>query len=315
MQTDTTPEIRPLPQPGPRTSETIAAIAGALAKAQGSYGEVKRDKHAIVTKEGKQGYEYDYADLASVIAAVRPALSANGIAFLQTTNIDGNWAVVTTRLLHASGEWIESISEVPTSERPTPQAIGSAITYARRYGLSSLCGVASEQDDDGQAAGARQDRQQDRRAQQERQGGQGQQRQERRQDDAPRRHDVGDNRPSVNPPPGTERPMPERRPVLCGKCGKEIDIAQRHFTRGDYCYHPECFEAVKEDDRVSQRVRVIEWMLANQHQTSTTYTRKELDGLNDEMLREAYKCLKKSIAEAAQDKAIAATGDAPKQEP
>lgn len=129
------------------SSELIADLAGALAIAQASIGTVTKDKTA---KLGDK-YSYKYADLASCLDAVREPLAANGLALVQGASGHGNAITVTTRLLHKSGQWIESGLTL-TAKDTTPQAIGSAITYARRYGLSALIGLAAD-DDDGQAAG------------------------------------------------------------------------------------------------------------------------------------------------------------------
>jgi hypothetical protein len=125
------------------TSESIAAIAAALAKAQAEMGNAIKDRT-------NPAFRSTYADLASVREAVTGPLSANGIAVVQAPGNDGDSVTVETRLLHTSGEWIGSV----VSARPAkndPQAVGSAITYLRRYGLMAMTGIAPD-DDDGQAA-------------------------------------------------------------------------------------------------------------------------------------------------------------------
>lgn len=129
-------------------SEQIDKLAEALAKAQGSFGAVVKDKVAQVRSE-KGNYSYAYADLSSVIDAVRPALSANGLAYLQMIT-PGQPAILITRLIHSSGQWIES--SYPFVMQGRAQEIGSALTYARRYSLTALVGVVAEDDDDGNAA-------------------------------------------------------------------------------------------------------------------------------------------------------------------
>ena len=130
-----------------RTSETVKEIAAALAKAQGEFPAIPKNKTA---KAGP--YSYDYADLADIIAAVQPSLARNGIAHIQSVQAEGSKITVTTRLLHASGEWIESDPLALTADSGKPQQAGSATTYARRYGLAAMLGVAPEADDDAQAA-------------------------------------------------------------------------------------------------------------------------------------------------------------------
>lgn len=93
---------------------------------------------------------YSYADLADVLGAVRPVLAAHHLAVLQAPCVVDGVLGVRTTLLHASGE---SVSEVlPIGQVDDPQALGSAITYARRYALIALLGLATEDDDDAQAA-------------------------------------------------------------------------------------------------------------------------------------------------------------------
>jgi ERF superfamily len=122
-----------------KTSETISAIATAFATAQAEL------KNAPFDRENPH-YKSRYATLASVRDTVAPVLSKQGLAVIQTTDIvDGTWCVL-TRLMHKSGEWIESVYPFNLDK---PQAMGSALTYARRYALSSICGIASEEDDDG----------------------------------------------------------------------------------------------------------------------------------------------------------------------
>jgi hypothetical protein len=124
-------------------SQDIGTLAGALAKAQ---GEMEAAAKANINPHFKS----KYADLASVWEACRGPLSKNGLAVLQPVKADGARVTVTTMLAHSSGQWI-SESLTMTAQQNTPQAVGSAITYGRRYGLSSMVGIAPD-DDDGNAA-------------------------------------------------------------------------------------------------------------------------------------------------------------------
>ncbi len=133
-----------------KTSESIKEIGAALAKARAGFHPVVKDRVAHV-KSDKGSYSFAYADLSSVIDAVRGALSDNGIAVVQGTATGPEGVTVETRLVHASGEWIESAITMRV-EGNRPQNIGSAITYARRYGLSAMVGISSEEDDDANAA-------------------------------------------------------------------------------------------------------------------------------------------------------------------
>lgn len=117
------------------TSEHVNEIAAALAKAQGAM------KNAALNKVNPH-FKSKYADLAGIRDTVTPALTAQGIAVVQVL-VEG---AVVTRLLHSSGQWIESACPIPTGQ--TMQAMGSAITYARRYSLSAICNIAADEDDD-----------------------------------------------------------------------------------------------------------------------------------------------------------------------
>lgn len=128
------------------TSVELSNLAAALVTAQQSIGTVTKDKTANLG----QKYSYTYANLAACLEAVREPLTKNGLCLVQGACGHGNAITVATRLLHKSGEWIESAITL-TAKDASPQSIGSAITYGRRYGLSALVGLAAE-DDDGKAA-------------------------------------------------------------------------------------------------------------------------------------------------------------------
>lgn len=126
-------------------SENINELAAALAKAQGEMQAPKKDKTA---KAGT--YSYGYADLASVIDAVRGPLSKHGLSFAQLVTMSERGITLQTTLMHSSGQWIGC--EYPLLPGGTAQARGSDLTYARRYSLCAITGIAAEDDDDGQAA-------------------------------------------------------------------------------------------------------------------------------------------------------------------
>jgi hypothetical protein len=137
------------------TSETFADLASALSKAQGAFPAIKKDNTAQVRGESKRGeaveYSYSYADLASILEAIRKPLAENGLSIIQPIcPADPEHVWLVTRLIHSSGQWIESAYPVDVYERP--QEMGSAITYARRYALTALLGIAAEEDDDGAGA-------------------------------------------------------------------------------------------------------------------------------------------------------------------
>lgn len=115
-------------------------IASALVKAQ---------LEMIAPKKGSVNpfFKNKYADLNDVLAAVVPALNNNGIVLLQPlVNIEGK-NFVKTVLMHESGEIFESLAEIFCKNTNDAQAYGSGVTYARRYSLSSICGIGSEDDD------------------------------------------------------------------------------------------------------------------------------------------------------------------------
>ena len=133
----------------PEMSGTIAELAKALCKAQGKMSHAIKDTNNVF-------FRSKYADLASVVDASRPALVAYGLAVCQYTI--GN--TLYTMLLHESGEWIKGSIELKPMRQvkdkgweasEDPQSYGSCITYARRYAMAAITGVATE-DDDGNAA-------------------------------------------------------------------------------------------------------------------------------------------------------------------
>jgi hypothetical protein len=136
--------------------EPVNELAAALAKAQGELGPVKKTKVArIAGRDGRPGREYHYADLADVLDVSRRALSKHGIAIVQGMRIipggESPGLVLETRLIHASGQSVGT--EYPISGA-TDQAIGSSLTYGRRYSLSTLVGLAGDEDDDAETSTA-----------------------------------------------------------------------------------------------------------------------------------------------------------------
>jgi ERF superfamily len=134
-----------------RSSESIGALAAALAKAQGELTNPEKALTATIRsptlREGEKTFRY--ASLASGLDIVRKSLGQHEIATVQTTTIDQESGQIrlTTLLAHASGEWISSDWPVcPTSETATPHRMGAALSYARRYALFALVGIAGEDD-------------------------------------------------------------------------------------------------------------------------------------------------------------------------
>ena len=127
-----------------KTSESIKQIAEALVSAQ-------KEIRFAVKDSTNPHYKSKYANINSVIDAVKAPLNNNGIAILQSLSpSDDNKLHLTTRLLHSSGEWIEDTAVCPI-QKQDPQGLGSAISYIRRYSISSLCALYAD-DDDGQSA-------------------------------------------------------------------------------------------------------------------------------------------------------------------
>src|ERR1700738_5176957 len=133
-----------------RSSETVAAIATALAKAQ---TELTNPEKAMVgtvyNNRSDSPQSFRYASLSSGLDIIRKTLGSQQIAVAQTTNIDraGGTVNLTTVLLHTSGEWISS--DWPgchLSETSAPRRMGAALTYARRYALFTMVGIAGEDD-------------------------------------------------------------------------------------------------------------------------------------------------------------------------
>jgi ERF superfamily len=134
-----------------RSSESVAALASALAKAQAEL--INPEKSLIATirtgRVGEAERTFRYAPLSSGLDIVRKTLGQHEIATVQTTAIDQEAGIVnlTTMLAHASGEWIASDWPVcPVTETANPQRMGAALTYARRYALFTLVGIAGEDD-------------------------------------------------------------------------------------------------------------------------------------------------------------------------
>src|SRR6478672_2718266 len=135
-----------------RSSQSIAAIATALAKAQTALVNPEKTMTATIRDDRRgQGVErsFRYAPLSAGLDLVRKALGEHEIALVQTTALDEATRTVrlNTVLAHSSGEWIASDWPIcPLSDVSSPQRMGAALTYARRYGLFALVGIAGEDD-------------------------------------------------------------------------------------------------------------------------------------------------------------------------
>jgi hypothetical protein len=126
-----------------RSSEGIEKLAEALCAAQGEMG-------GAVKGSANPFFKSSYADLTSVIKAIKEPCSKHGLSYVQLPHRDGSSIGVVTRLIHTSGQWLENEFTLPMV-KGDPQAAGSAVTYARRYALQALFGIPAV-DDDAEAA-------------------------------------------------------------------------------------------------------------------------------------------------------------------
>src|ERR1700674_2521852 len=136
-----------------RSSESIAALAAALAKAQGELVNPEKSLTATINTDRGGHFErtFHYAPLSSGLDIVRKTLGGHEIATIQATAVDPATGTInlTTVLAHASGEWIASDWPVcQVTDIATPHRMGAALTYARRYALFTLVGIAGEDDVD-----------------------------------------------------------------------------------------------------------------------------------------------------------------------
>jgi hypothetical protein len=122
-------------------SESINELACALSKFQGEIQNVFK---------GKKGYGYNYADLGAILEDVRPVLFKHGLSFMQLPGNSGDNVSIESILMHSSGQWISETIQMPVDAgkgMSRAQAIGSVISYARRYSLSSFLGIAQTDND------------------------------------------------------------------------------------------------------------------------------------------------------------------------
>ena len=122
-------------------SESIKEIAAALCNFQKSVGKIKKS-------ETNPFFKSKYADLSSILDTIQEPLFENGLSFVQFPTGKNE---LSTMLMHVSGEWIKSTSEMLLTKQDS-QGLGSAITYHRRYSLASILGLNIDVDDDGNAA-------------------------------------------------------------------------------------------------------------------------------------------------------------------
>lgn len=131
-----------------KQSETITKLLLDFTKAQAEFPTLPKDKN---------GYNYRYTDLDTVISTIRPILEKYNLGFMQalTTLENGKWAI-STRIFSSSGEWIEDTTTLPDvslAKGNAAQNVGAAITYMKRYTLCAMLGISSDEDPDGKPDG------------------------------------------------------------------------------------------------------------------------------------------------------------------
>lgn len=133
-----------------------AALMAALAKAQGEFKAIEKNRAVTITTKSGYSYQFRYADLEEILSKTRPALAANGLSMIQTVEHGQQGPLLTCRLMHACGGIITSEVLIPSARdmAADPKAFGAAITYFRRYMVTAMLGVAADDDldADGQEA-------------------------------------------------------------------------------------------------------------------------------------------------------------------
>ena len=135
------------------TDTATSQINTALADLQTQLPRIAKDNTANVPTKSGGSYRYSYADLADISQAILPLMGKLGLSFIsRPTVVEGGRFVLAYELRHISGEVVPGEYPLPNPDRGTPQEIGGAITYARRYCLCAVTGVAPDDDTDAQAA-------------------------------------------------------------------------------------------------------------------------------------------------------------------
>jgi len=125
-----------------KQSEKITTLLESMVKAQ---------KEFVTLPKDKSGYGYKYTDLDTVITTVRPILAKNNLGFMQSLTMTEGRPGITTRIFNTAGEWIEdtiALPDVAMAKTNAAQNLGAAITYMKRYALSAILGISSDEDTD-----------------------------------------------------------------------------------------------------------------------------------------------------------------------
>lgn len=140
--------------------EAAAALMAAMAKAQGEFLPIEKNREVTITTKSGHSYKFRYADLEEIFSKTRPALASNGLALIQTVEHGQQGPLLSCKLMHAAGGMITSEVLIPSARDMAgdPKAFGAAITYFRRYMVTAMLGVAADDDldADGQEAGQHQ---------------------------------------------------------------------------------------------------------------------------------------------------------------
>lgn len=140
-----------------QTSEQIGEFSAALAAAQAELKNPLKNREVTVTPRKRQDgsqpppYKFKYATFDAILEMARPILGKHSIAIVQTVANQGDVIMVTTRLMHSSGQWVEDVIGGKV-ENVGLQGMGAAISYLKRYALTAMLGVAADDDDDGNSA-------------------------------------------------------------------------------------------------------------------------------------------------------------------
>lgn len=134
-------------------SEQINELAAALAKAQGAFPSIEKNRTVTVKTKTGGSYKFAYATLDNIVDGIRKPLSENGLSYVQAIITSDREMLCETMLMHSSGQFLTTQLPVKfSSSENNAQALGSAITYAKRYSLTAMLGIVADEDDDANAA-------------------------------------------------------------------------------------------------------------------------------------------------------------------
>lgn len=133
-----------------KTSEQIDKLAEALAQAQGEFPAITRNR-TVTVRSDKGNYTFEYATLDHILELTKPARTKYGLALSWGCRTEAGELFIAGRLMHSSGQWVESCLPVPKDQMLKPQLMGSALTYRKRYLADELLGLSASEDDDANA--------------------------------------------------------------------------------------------------------------------------------------------------------------------